>query len=511
MRRYLALVLTVLLALTMSAVDAKKNKKRNSPSLKKWIDGPIRYITKKRDSEAFRALTKDEDRILFIERFWAARDPHPETLTNEYRQLFWDRVREANDTFLDAPVEGWRTDRGKIHILYGPPNEINDDPNYRADATTSMGGIIRWIYDGRVGGRADVNPITVVPFVRGPGGEYKVSYDPKLSSVFWLTNNLSDEGDGAVDRWMQMVGVSNGRSELSVMLDLGRLQEVPPQAQILLERVETEEAFITHGLETRVDRFDDPKSSDEWLVSLSVDLSYSSGRSTPAVIGRVRPSDSFGDGERELRVLDEASFKIEEDGEKRVAQARIRLSPGDYELTVMAADSDTAQTGLQRQSLRLPNRSDRMHVSDVIQAFQLESLRYAALSSYDEPFTLGPFRVIPRFDALYAPGETVQIFYEVYGGRAPLRVSYQVQGREDDGRWVNLGSPSASDQEHHSQAWALPTSERWPLGDYRVRIEVYDADGKLVTKEVPFQLVDPANVQSSEEPPPVAEDSKRAR
>jgi GWxTD domain-containing protein len=510
LRRYLALCLTVLLALTLSSVDAKRNKKDNGPNLKKWIDGPIRYITKKHESAAFRALEKDQDRILFIERFWAARDPYPETMTNEYRQLFWDRVREANDTFLDAPVEGWRTDRGKIHVLYGPPNEIQEDGNYRSDATTSIGGIIRWIYDGRVGGRSDVNPITVVPFVRGAGGEYKVSYDPKLSSVFWITNNLSDEGDGAVERWMELVGAP-GRSELSVMLDLGKMQEVPPQAQIMLERVETAEAFITHGLEIRVDRFDDPNSSAEWLVSLSVDISYTTGRSTPAVIGRVRPADTFDDGERGMRVLDEASFKVEEDGDKRVAQARIRLAPGEYQLTVMAADSDTSQTGLQRQNFRLPARSDRMHLSDVIPALQLESLRYAALSSYDEPFTLGPFRVIPRFDARYTPGQSVQIFYEVYGGLLPLRVNYQVQGREEDGRWVDLGGPSSSEQEHHSQAWALPTSERWPLGPYRIKIEVYDADGKLVTREVPFELIDPSEVQSSDELPPPSDDSKRAK
>ena len=93
----------------------------------------------------------------------------------------------------------------------------------------------------------------------------------------------------------------------------------------------------------------------------------------------------------------------------------------------------------------------------------------------------------------------------------PLRVNYQVQGREEDGRWVDLGGPSSSEQEHHSQAWELPTSERWPLGPYRIKIEVYDADGKLVTREVPFELIDPDEVQSPEELPPPSNDSKRAR
>ena len=77
-----------------------------------------------------------------------------------------------------------------------------------------------------------------MPFVRGRGGEYRVSYDPKLSSVFFNPRAMHTEGTDPFERWMDVVGIP-GRSEMSVMLDLGKLQEVPPQAQLLLERVET--------------------------------------------------------------------------------------------------------------------------------------------------------------------------------------------------------------------------------------------------------------------------------
>ena len=84
------------------------------------------------------------------------------------------------------------------------------------------------------------------------------------------------------------------------------------------------------------------------------------------------------------------------------------------------------------------------------------------------------------------------MFYEVYEAAMPLSVSYQVQGRETDGEWIDLGEPAIAVQEHRSQAWELPTSERWPLGKYRVRVDVSDADGKSITTEVPFELAEAA-------------------
>lgn len=478
--------------------DARK-KTPKAPELKQWIDGPIRYLTEKHETKTFRSLETDGDRFLFIERFWARRDPHPETITNEYRQIFWERVREANELFIDSAGDGWHTDRGKIHILYGPPTEIQDDVNFRTDDPTSTGGIIRWIYESRAGGRMDVDPITVVPFVRGRGGAYKVSYDPKLASVFFNPRAMQAEGTDPVERWMEVVGMP-GRSEMSVMLDLGKLQEVPPQAQLLLERVETREAFLTHDVSARVDRFGHPEHRGEWLVSLTVDVSYTMDRDQPAIIARFRPLDDLrpGDGASDSqRVLDESLFKINEKDGYRLAQARILLPPGEYELTILVADPDTAKTGLLRRELRLGPLSDRFRFSDIVLAQDLESLRYRALTSYDEPYTIGPFRVVPRFSSAYRPGDTVQLFYEVYEAALPLAVSYQVQGREDDGRWVDLGDAAETAQEHRSQAWALPTNEHWPLGQYRVHVEVSDADGKLISTNVPFELT--AGIQSAGE------------
>src|SRR6185295_2602368 len=97
------------------------------------------------------------------------------------RQQFWQRVREANDLFLDSPGPGWSSDRGRIYILFGPPSEIQDDIDVATEAGPTAGhGLIRWLYNS-LGTQLGLDPTVVVPFVRNMSGEYRISYDPRLS------------------------------------------------------------------------------------------------------------------------------------------------------------------------------------------------------------------------------------------------------------------------------------------------------------------------------------------
>ena len=70
----------------------------------------------------------------------------------------------------------------------------------------------------------------------------------------------------------------------------------------------------------------------------------------------------------------------------------------------------------------------------------------------------------------------------------PLRVSYQLEGLEDSGDWTRIGRPAIAEQHSTAQGWELPTSDRWPLGTYRIRVEVEDSEGQLIQTMIPFEL-----------------------
>ncbi|HKQ61786.1 MAG TPA: GWxTD domain-containing protein [Candidatus Polarisedimenticolaceae bacterium] len=471
---------TVLLARAAAAADPGAGEK---VSLKDWSDGPIHYIALKQEIEQFDALASDGDRALFIERFWSKRDPTPATLTNEYRQLFWERVQQANAQFLDSTKPGWMTDRGKIFLLYGPPSQVKEEPDLTLDPRSPGRGILRWTYEGRPGERQDLNPVVVVPFVRDAGGEWHVSYEPRLASVFFDATAIREQRYRAIDHFLEMAGAPL-KSKLAVMLDLGKLQEVPPQEQVLLERVETIESYKTHPLGVRLLRYLHPEEH-ETIVVVTVDVSDGAPGTTPAILARFAPLDAT----QPPRLLGEDSFRVIEVGGKRLAQGRRTLPPGDYTLTLMSVDPSTASTGIDRRTIRVPERSDAPRMSDLTLAADLESLPYASLASYDEPFHVGPFRVVPRLTSELTQGDAVRVFFEIYDATPPFQVSYQVEGQDTDGRWVPLGKPATAEQSETAQAWELVTGPRWPLGDYRVRVEVVDRAGRRLSDSVPFRLL----------------------
>jgi GWxTD domain-containing protein len=70
-------------------------------------------------------LQTDAEREKFIEQFWERRDPTPSTVENEFKEEHYRRIAFANEHFA-SDVPGWKTDRGRIYIVYGPPDSIDD-------------------------------------------------------------------------------------------------------------------------------------------------------------------------------------------------------------------------------------------------------------------------------------------------------------------------------------------------------------------------------------------------
>jgi len=451
-------------------------------SLRKWLDGPVHYIIDVAEIKEFNSLKNDPDRSAFIERFWRRRDPTPNTLVNEYRQLFWNRVKEADEKFLDSAGPGWRTDRGKIYILYGPPEEVKEDPNADTgtDSETAGRGLIRWVYL-KPGGRTDLNPVVYVPFVRDVTGEYRVSYDPKLASPFFDWDQVEDNrtkglGDFLTSR--QATG-----DPIAVMLDLGKLQEVPPEESIILDSVETVETFAYLPLAVAVNRFQPTGAG--FLAVVTASIPGPPGSEPPSILARFAGKPAAGPA----HILGEGSFRIEGDGDDRIAQARVQLEPGTWELTVLSVETGTGVSRIYRGPVAPLPSGPALHLSDVVLASSMAPLTFAAQASYDAPYIVGGFSVTPKPVSQIARGGSVRVFYEIYGGKPPYHVAYQLEGQEKDGRFVALGKPQDNDATERGQGFELATAASWPAGSYRLTVTVTDPAGVKASGSAAFTVV----------------------
>ncbi len=111
----------------------KRAQKKNlnvelSKTYKKWLNEDVVWIITDEERAAFKQLSNDEERDNFIEAFWQRRDPTPDTEENEYKEEHYRRIAYANEHFA-AGIPGWKSDRGRIYIMYGPADEIDSHPS----------------------------------------------------------------------------------------------------------------------------------------------------------------------------------------------------------------------------------------------------------------------------------------------------------------------------------------------------------------------------------------------
>lgn len=116
----------------LTTEQKKKNEKRFKQEVgetyKKWLDNDVRWIITPEEMTAFKALSNDEERDNFIEQFWLRRDPTPDTVENEFKEEHYRRIEYANEHFASG-IPGWRTDRGRTYIVFGPPDSIDAHPS----------------------------------------------------------------------------------------------------------------------------------------------------------------------------------------------------------------------------------------------------------------------------------------------------------------------------------------------------------------------------------------------
>src|SRR5580698_8966120 len=108
--------------------NARALKQELSKTYKKWLSEDVAWIITDEERKAFMQLSNDEERDQFIEAFWLRRDPTPDTEENEFKEEHYRRIAYANEHFA-AGIPGWKTDRGHMYIVFGPPDEIDSHPS----------------------------------------------------------------------------------------------------------------------------------------------------------------------------------------------------------------------------------------------------------------------------------------------------------------------------------------------------------------------------------------------
>ena len=197
---------------TISRPLSEREKKRRDDKLRKeletpyrkWLNEDVAYIITDEERTAFKRLQTDEEREQFIEQFWLRRDPTPDTIENEFKEEHYRRIAYANEHYASG-IPGWKTDRGRMYITYGPADEIDSHPSggtyerppEEGGGETSTFPFEQWRYRWIEG----VGTNVIIEFVDPTmTGEYHMTMDPRPTDSTALTAPTSARPSAAKPR-----------------------------------------------------------------------------------------------------------------------------------------------------------------------------------------------------------------------------------------------------------------------------------------------------------------------
>src|SRR6266436_5688562 len=363
------------------------SKPRNvKPELKKaykdWLDKDVTYIITDEERKAFKKLATDDERERFIEEFWRRRDPDPDTDENEFKEEYYERIAYANEHFSSG-IPGWKTDRGRIWIMYGKPDEKEthpmggsyERPSYEGGGSTTTYPFETWFYRYLAGVGSGIE----IEFVDPTGsGEYHIARSPNekdaMLNVPGAGLTLSEQL-GLSSKGDRISGINNQNTyQREQDSPFSRLQLLADLARAPAVKYADEEGKLTSvgsgkiedsplDFDMRIDYF---RQSDERVITAftiqtqNKDLQFvdSGGVQTARmnIFGRIitvagRRGPVFEDPVITTATVSELT---EAKDRKSAYQKAIALAPGTYKVDVIVRDVNSGATGVRHQGFTVP-------------------------------------------------------------------------------------------------------------------------------------------------------------
>ncbi|HEV8182780.1 MAG TPA: GWxTD domain-containing protein [Candidatus Angelobacter sp.] len=501
--------------------DKAANIERLGGVYKKWLDEDVRWIITDEELSAFKKLTTNAERDTFIEGFWQRRDPTPDTAENEYKEEHYRRIAYANEHYA-AGMPGWRTDRGRIYIMFGPPTSIDSHPMggpYQRSAeegggqtTTFPFEVWRYRYLEGIGQEIEIE------FVDDCGcGAYEMTLDrSKKDALLHVPNagltTMEEMGmANKADRFrggLESIGEgpfnkNNQTKQFDRMETFAKLNRAP---DIKFKDLQNE--LVTHKFRTNLLPFDVQVdfvklTSDTVLVPITLQvplkgLTFANKDGIQRAVVNVYGQLTKLSGqivqtfEETLRKDIPAELLEKEINNVSLYWKALPMRPGLYRLDVVMKDVNGDKTGIFSRSYTVPDFGDeKLTSSTLILADQMEPVPAREIGTGN--FVIGTNKVRPKVQpsdgkpASFTKKEKVNFWLQVYNlgldqktNKPSATVEYQVVNTATNQHVLDFTETTAqmgNVGEQVTLGRSLPLGQLDP-GVYQVTIKVNDQISK---------------------------------
>jgi len=434
---------------------ASKEEKRRQKALrnemetpyKKWLSEEVPYIITDQERAAFKKLTTDDERESFIENFWERRNPNPESPENEYKEEYYRRIAYCNEHYASG-IPGWKTDRGRIYIMYGPPDEIESHPSggsyqrpeSEGGGETSTYPFEQWRYryiDG-------IGNNIILEFVDTTmTGEFHLTMDPGEKDALLhvpgagltMAEQMGLTGSNSkLDRFQRTdgmtVGQTMGGAAPESMNEFTRLDLYAKIFQPPPVKFKDLKAVVTAKLSTNLLPFDARtdfiRVTDETVltpITVQVsngDLQFQNKEGVMhGVLDIFIEVTSLGGHivntyEKSL-VLDVPEHEFQQyQGHKSLFQYAVPLKPGRYKLSLVLKDDLNGHMGSEELGIVVPSYAEDkgLMYSSLILADQITPLPTSQVGT--GMFVIGGTKVRPSVNNTFTRDQRLGIYMQVY-------------------------------------------------------------------------------------------------
>ncbi len=406
--------------------NAKALKIELSKTYKKWLDEDVRWIITDEERSAFMQLSNDEERDQFIEAFWQRRDPTPDTEENEFKEEHYRRIAYANEHFA-AGIPGWKSDRGRMYIVFGPADEIESHPSggtyerpmEEGGGETSTFPFEQWRYRYLEG----IGQEVIIEFVDTcMCGDYHMTMDrsekdalkqtPNAGLTLYEQMGLASKTSRFTNGGLEQLGTGPFNQDLQAK-QFDRLEQFAKLQAAPAVKFKDLEEVVSHKISVNLMPFDVRAdfvkvTSDTVLVPVTIqiknrDVTFQNKdgveRGTVNIFGRVttltgKIVQTFEDTVQ-VDVPVELLPKTAENSSVYWKALPLRISQNRYRLDVVVKDVNGDRTGSWSHAIQIPDFSeDKLSSSTLIIADLMEPVATKNVGTGN--FVIGAMKVRPR-------------------------------------------------------------------------------------------------------------------
>jgi GWxTD domain-containing protein len=528
---------------TVAKPMSERERRRREDKLRKELEGPYRkwlnedvtYIITDEERQAWKRFSTDEEREQFIEQFWLRRDPSPDSAENEYKEEHYRRIAYTNERFASG-IPGWKTDRGRIYITFGPADEVESHPSggsyerpyEEGGGTTSTYPFEKWRYRWIEGIGTDIIIEFVDPTMTG---EYRMTMDPSEKDALLMVPNAGltlMEQMGLAnksDRFNRTDGTRLGTGDSPLPMRMNQFERLeqfaklqkPPAVKFkdLEAAVSSTVKFNLLPMKARADFIRMTNSTILTNITLQYDkkdLQFQQKDGVAKAIVNIyaritsmsrRVVNVFEDV---VTVESPAELLAQAAKGASIYQKSVPLAPGTYRLNVVSKDVVGGNMNNYETALHVPRYDEsKLGTSSLILADLIEKVPTRNIGAGQ--FVIGTSKVRPRLTDSFRSDEKMGIYFQVYNFTPDEKtqkpngtIDYEVVRNGSNEKVFEFSEDVANVDGASAQQVTvekvLPLKTMNP-GSYTLKLKVTDRNSKQVLNQATTFTVTEGAVQAA--------------